>query len=289
MSQPSKINNYQVNQSQEEEFDIDIDVEHVVANPPAAESAIVNNNVDNDDDAVVAVDGGFCGGSSTMSKCASLLVNKKAAASAVVFVAAVGCTGALVGKRKQQQQALLAAINSSSGVSNFKSKTGKSSFCEPVPIIQCGDEITDQKVVLSDDLFCANVDDKNFPVAGKVLNAVIKLSGRDARIDCKGHTIRQVAEDFGKSAVECTNSPGSPFSDNNQRATMKTNCNIYYQVGILLEDGATAINCKVEHFYDGFMVLNGGKVKNSEASRNNRGVFIQYNDNNSIDTKISDV
>jgi hypothetical protein len=133
------------------------------------------------------------------------------------------------------------------------------------------------------------VDDKNYPVAGEVLNAVIKLSGRDARIDCKGHTIRQVAEDFGKSAVKCTTRTGSPFQDNNERAHMKLDCNIYYQVGILLEDGATAINCKVEHFYDGFMVLNGGEVKNSEASRNSCGVFIQYDDNNSIDTKISDV
>lgn len=63
----------------------------------------------------------------------------------------------------------------------------------------------------------------------------------------------------------------------------------YYQAGIMLEDGATAINCKVEQFYDGFLIVNGGEVKKSEASRNHRGFVIEDIDDSSKVSKISNV
>jgi len=73
------------------------------------------------------------------------------------------------------------------------------------------------------------------------------------------------------------------------RKDMKEDCNIFYQGGILLRDGATAINCKVEHFYDGIIVLDG-EVKKSEVSGNRRGVFIDHRISSiATETKISDV
>jgi hypothetical protein len=287
MSQPSKIN-YLVNQSsQADEFDVD--VEQVFTNPPAkilptsdTTTTIITDSAANPATVAVDGDGGFCGGSSIMTKCASLLVNKKTA-STMLFAGIVGA-GAIAGAgsygyaqykhTQQQQQALLAAVNSSGSVSNIQSKAGKStSFCEPERVIQCGAVITDQKVVLSDDLFCT--DDVSDPATTnnnkKTLNAAIKLSGPDAKIDCKGHTVRQITTE---SAAACNTSPGSDLNSSNARKNMKVACNLYYQVGIWLEGGATAINCKVEQFYDGFMIQDGGKVKKSEAASNRRGFYI---------------
>lgn len=284
MSQPSKSNDQvhvHVNQSREEEFDVE---QVKPPMPPTNLSAVEDDNditiVPNstDDAATAENEGADTTSSSIVSKFVSLLVNKKTAAFAMAMLGTGAIVGASVQHKQKQQKALLAAVNSGSGVSNSRSKAGKStSFCEPERVIECGGPvITNQKVVLSDDLFCTDkVTTSTPPLQLKTLNAAIKLSGPDASIDCKGHTVRQVAEDFGSSAVYCATEPGINLGPTNRRKNMKTNCNIYYQVGIWLENGATAINCKAEQFHDGFMVLNGGEVKNSEASRNHRGFFIQ--------------
>lgn len=88
--------------------------------------------------------------------------------------------------------------------------------------------------------------------------AAIKLEGPNARIDCNGYTVRNVLE-------------GS------------------YESGILLIDGAMAINCNVEQFNIGFIVEDGGEVKKSEASHNQIGVLVEHNIAGSVATKISDV
>ena len=115
------------------------------------------------------------------------------------------------------------------------------------------------------------------------LNAAIKVVGADAVIDCKDHAVRQLTS---KSAASCEDSPGpSDVDPSDKRTTMKETCDLYYQVGIWLVDGASAINCKVEQFYDGFFVQNSGEVKKSEASGNRRGVVWLSGST----TKISDV
>ncbi len=287
---------FHVNHSKEDEIDVErIDV-HSLSSPSASGSGndiiITSNDIEDstviegvNDDATI--NQGSHGTASFMSK----LFNKKTAAVAFVLglaaVLGVSINGAAGHNRQQQQQNALAAINGIGG------KAGKSiSFCEPEQVMTCGETFTNEKVVLSSDLFCTDdVTDATNPQL-RMLNAAIKLEGPDAILDCKGHTVRQVADDFGSSAVFCDRKPGSDLSPTPKRKTMKNQCNLYYQVGILLVDGATAINCKVEQFYDGFFVQDGGEVKKSEASRNYRGVVVQdeVDDTDSdLDSKISDM
>ena len=224
-----------------------------------------------------------------MSKCASTsLVNKKTAAAVCVMgfcvIVAVSLSGAAEHNRQQKQNALaLAAINANA----VGGKAGKSiSFCAPAQAVTCGQTFTDEKVVLSDDLLCTDdVDDATNQIL-RTLNAAITVNGPDAIIDCKGHTIRQMTT---LSAPACETSPGNDLDPSRDRRNMKLNCDLYYQAGIFLVNGATAINCKVEQFYDGFLIVDGGEVKKSEASRNHRGVVIEDYSGSSSVSKISDV
>ena len=220
---------------------------------------------------------------SSMPKLASPSVNKKA----LVGCTVLGVVGTIVGvaiggaaEHKQQQDAL-AAINGGGGTN--PSKSGKSGpFCDTEPSVVCGQTVTGT-AVLNEDLFCTDLIDCSTPdVVTKTLNAAIKVVGADAVIDCKGHTVRQLTS---KSAASCEYSPGALFTNSNKRKEMKEEYDLFYQAGIWLADGATAINCNVEHFYDGFLVQNGGEVKKSEASRNRGGVDI-LDDTGSM-TKIS--
>jgi len=226
---------------------------------------------------------------SFMPKLAYLSANKKA----LVGFTVLGVVGIIMGvsisgaaEYKQQQNAM-AAINGGVG----SSKSGKSgSFCEPEPSVLCGQTVT-ETVVLTDDLLCTDRVDSNTPDdVLTTLNAAIKVVGKDAVIDCKGHTVRQLTSKSA-AAANCKKGPGPSDVDNNKRKTMKETCDLYYQVGIWLVDGASAINCKVEQFYDGFFVQNGGEVKKAEASRNRRGINIQDEDNSGSDlsSKIADV
>ncbi len=313
MSQP-RPSVFHINQSGEEQYDIDIELEHYIDTcPPQSNlSAAAVGPGDiivmpksegagaDGDDAIIDVDGGShsLGITSIMSKCASTLVNKKTAA-AVCFmgfcvIVAVSLSGAAEHNRQRKQNALaLAAINANvvggkAGKSNVVGgKAGKSiSFCAPAQAVTCGQTFTDEKVVLSDDLFCTDdVGDATNPIL-RPLNAAITVNGPDAIIDCKGHTIRQMTR---LSAPACETSPGNDLNPSRDRRNMKLGCDIYYQAGIILANGATAINCKVEQFYDGFLVVDGGEVKKSEASRNHRGVVIEDYTGSSSVSKISDV
>jgi hypothetical protein len=152
--------------------------------------------------------------------------------------------------------------------------------------VACGATFTNEKVVLSGDVFCTD----NVALATDAellaLNAAITLTGPNASIDCKGHSIRQMVR--GLHASDCLNGAGDYNSDNLTRKGMKEACGLYYQGGIMLVDGATAKNCRVDEFYDGFIVLNGGEVKNSEVSGNADGVFVQ-DMTGSRETTVSDV
>ena len=272
---------FQVKQSRSEE--IDVELEGVTAQPPppsklsaagAGDINLVPDGMDDNDDAAEAEEKR----TSFMSRLASPLVNKKTA-TAVALFGVVGTSvvvGVAIGgaaEYKQQQNAFVAiAINGGGGANH--SKAGKSgSFCEPASVITCGETFTNE-VILSDNLICTDVIDTNTPNTQlRRLNAAIKVEGANAVIDCKGHTISQITS---KSAAACATNPGFALTPSDNRKQMKKDCDLYYQAGIILLDGATAINCKVEQFYEGFLVVNGVEVKKSEAYGNVRGVYSRF-------------
>ena len=262
---------------QGEEFD----VEHVFADSSSNPPAVIHNE---DIVAHGEIHRGDPNNDETpMPKAifASLLFspnNKKivciiAAAAALGFVV---IAGALVGDSAARNQQQMNAATTLGGKSGKTDKSGKAtSFCEPSHVVaSCGQTFTN-KVTLSKDLFCTESVSGATDTELMTLNAAIKLEGPDASIDCKGFTVRQVADDFGGSAVNCNKSSGASLGPTNKRKIMKQNCDLYYQIGIWLADGATAINCKVEQFYEGFFLQNGGEVKKSETSRNRRGIHVQ--------------
>ncbi len=300
MSQPSP-SVFHVNQTGEEQYDI----EHIDAPPPPAQS----NPPPADGDEVIVVhesdvdEGSHSHGiTSIMSK-----VKKTTAAACVMgFCAVVAVAlGGIAEHNRRQQQNALAAINVVGG------KAGKSfSFCEPV--IECGATFINEEVVLSHDIICSGPGGIIIPGARATateqidISAAITLSGPNASIDCKGHTIRQAnmmyggltsfsPDGDGEEEFERPNfaNPFEPRNRNGRKAEMKENLlnepNLdFFEVGILLIDGATATNCKVERFLGGFLVLNGGEVKKSETSGNQYGIFIE-DETGSIETKVSDV
>jgi hypothetical protein len=164
---------------------------------------------------------------------------------------------------------------------------GPQIFCKE-PKLKCGGPVITNQVVLSDDIFCTeNIDSPNAEQTKKTFNAAIKLVGPNASIDCKGRTIRQRRVGT-KFAAACETPPGLSFDPSEDRKKMKENCKLFYEAGIWLVNGATAVNCKVEQFYKGILVQNGGQVKKSEVSGNLIGLRVQR-DSGSIATKISDV
>jgi len=235
----------------------------------------------------------FSGFQSIMTTLGSFFLNKKSAA---VFVAAIlFSTGAIfgismsviTGQYKQQQEDLAAITghgrshsHSKSGKSasvSVQSKSGKSasvSVClsehEPVDeggldfykceqkVVECGDIFTDEEIVLTHDVFCAN----NYWNATHEekeeldrVNAAITLSGPSASIDCNGYSVRQIYTtpvSPPKYARDCFVSLlgdiSDPFEPSPTRPYMRGSCSNYYQAGILLADGAKAINCKAEEF-----------------------------------------
>ena len=167
---------------------------------------------------------------------------------------------------------------------NMKGKGAKPDpFCEKLqlqPVLACGQTFTNKELVLTEDLICTDdVEGASDQVLG-TLNAGITLVGPSASLDCKGHTVRQVST---KLASNCEIEEGEgekPGHDDAcvgccSRIRMKRDCDLYYQVGIMLKEGATAKNCRAEQFYEGILVFNGGKVEESEATGNFEGIFVQ--------------
>jgi hypothetical protein len=113
----------------------------------------------------------------------------------------------------------------------------------PTSVVQlCGESFTDQKVVLSNNLDCGSRDEnvERQPCA-------VTLDGPEAEINCNGNTLSQEAT--------------TPFYADGP-----------YENGICLKNGATAINCNVQKFFDGIRVTEGGEVRSSFLTSNLRGI-----------------
>ena len=281
---------FEVKQSNDEEFDIE---ERFDENSPSKSqsnmSAAASGDImvnDNDEDEGASTDGeaaanGGGGGSSFVSYLPCFSVNKTIIIGVStmlvvgVTVAAVVAGMSINGAAQQNSQIQKSFSSATNG------KAGKStSFCAPTPpAITCGQTFTDEKVVLSDDLFCTDVVPSS---PSGTSSAAIKVVGPDAVIDCKGHSIIQRSS---KNPAFCEGSIGGTTPNKNT----KTNCDLFYIFGIWLVDGATAINCKVENFYHGIQMENGGEVKGkkSEVFLNRFGLVVR--DTVSTTTKVSDL
>ena len=114
----------------------------------------------------------------------------------------------------------------------------------PVTLTGCGESFTDTKVVLTDNLNCGSL------VGGNPQDqedCAVTLDGPEAEIDCQGNTLSQEAT--------------SPFYTNGP-----------FVRGICLNNGATAINCNVQKFFDGIRVTDGAEVRNSFLTSNFNGI-----------------
>jgi hypothetical protein len=112
----------------------------------------------------------------------------------------------------------------------------------PTSVVQlCGESFTNQKVVLSNNLDCGSRD------GGVQELCAVTLDGPGAEIDCQGNTLSQEAT--------------TPFYADGP-----------YENGICLKNGATAINCNVQKFFDGIRVTEGGEVRSSFLTSNLRGI-----------------
>ena len=159
-------------------------------------------------------------------------------------------------------------------------------FCKYGDVV-CGDSFTNQDIVLSGDVFCTDNVHLATGAELEALNAAITLTGPNASIDCKGHSIRQMVR--ATHASGCLYEAGYHYiSDNLVRKEMKEACGLYYQGGIMLVDGATAKNCRVNEFFEGFIILNGGEAKKSEVSETRTGVVV-HDMTGARETTVSDV
>lgn len=225
----------------------------------------------------------------------------------VIAAVGVGLSGSIEYKRQRQQQE-----NAHTSISTNRERGGKAGksaltsscvcgidavddgkgedFCEEDKVIECGVTFTNEKVMLSDDFFCGEMYSYTPNEERMALNAAITLIGPDASIDCQGHSVRQrTGVGFAERCLDFLwRNEGDPFEPSYERWLMKSNCEIYYQAGILLIDGAKAINCNVGNFYEGFYIINGGHVHKSEAVGNRNGVSIQ-DVTGSVETRVSDL
>jgi hypothetical protein len=72
------------------------------------------------------------------------------------------------------------------------------------------------------------------------------------------------------SAIDCKVYPGN----SSERLLMKQECGLFYEYGILIQDGATVKNCNVKKFWSGGFIEDGGVIENSHFSLNNVGVTV---------------
>ena len=160
-------------------------------------------------------------------------------------------------------------------------------FCAEEQVIECGATFTNE-VVLSHDLICSDYINDATDEQKRAHNAAITLTGPNASIDCKGHTIRQIIQHEFTIQSCYIGQLWPPLEPSDDRKHIKEVCRFFYQSGILLVDGATAVNCNVENFYDGYHIVNGGEVKKSESSGNQWGVNIQ-DLTGTTESKVTDV
>ena len=166
----------------------------------------------------------------------------------------------------------------------------------PTPDVECGNvynsTATGEEVVvtLGGNLLC----DGNVTEADGSRNAVITLIGEKAELNCQGFTISQTTvnidgTDTGSAAaVDCPFVSGILFpSDETERLSMKQECGLYFQYGVILEAGARMVNCNIQKFWNGAGIEDGGEIKDSEFSLNNRGVQILNYAANTVSTVVN--
>ena len=177
----------------------------------------------------------------------------------------------------------LDSIHTTSTSTSSKSSKSSSSTCPPEPTkdVQCGNvynsTATGEQVVvtLGGNLLC----DENITQADGKKNAALTLSGEDTVLNCQGYTISQTTvnidgiDEGSAAAMDC-----DIFPSNANRLAMKQECGLYYEAGVILEDGATMKNCNIQKFWTGGDIYDGGEIKNSEFNLNNRGAEIDVFD-----------
>ena len=135
-------------------------------------------------------------------------------------------------------------------------------------------------VTLGGNLLCNG----NITQADGSRSAALTLSGKDAVVDCQGYTISQTTVNIdgidtgSAAAVDCDIFPGN----STERLRMKQTCGLYFQFGVILEDGARMVNCNIQKFYLGGDVRDGGQIEDSEFSLNWLGVEISNDAANTV-------
>ncbi len=72
-----------------------------------------------------------------------------------------------------------------------------------------------------------------------------------------------------------------------ERLRLKQECGLYFEFGVLLEDGARMVNCNIQKFLAGSDIVNGGKIQDSEFSLNRRAVQIPNRAANTVSTVVN--
>ncbi len=182
-----------------------------------------------------------------------------------VFAAAVAASSSSVSvaeevakKYDNHRDADAAAASRAVPVRNLEStsKSSKSSVScppEPTPDVQCGNVYVDSTIILGGNLICTEASDER--------STALTLKGKKAVLDCQGYTISQETNSSA-AALECP----SQFETKE--------CGLFYEYGVILEDGASIKNCNIKKFYVGSYMVNGGEIKDSEFSLNREGVNI---------------
>ena len=139
----------------------------------------------------------------------------------------------------------------------------------PAPIDLCGESFTD-RLTLSRDLFCQD-DGGDEPQ-----ECAITLDGPEAELDCNGYKVYQAAP-TANSAVNCDAFVNIEYDVDSIK--VKQECGLTYIAGICLKNGAKAINCNVEQFFEGILVTDGGdgEVASSDVTSNRVGIFAASN------------
>ncbi len=272
--------------------------------PIEAEAESIKMEIEEEQEDAAArtnINNGF-GGFNFLSKKAIFLFAFVASVGLGVFIG-FGLSGVIEHKRQQQQRYQENALAAIAGQKKKKKggKPGKNclnehdpiddeeKFCAEQKFISCGGTFTNEKLELSHDLLCTDSIYDATDAQKKAHNAAITLVGSNTSIDCKGHTIHHILPNDQFTIKNCPiGAVLPPLEPSDDRKDLKERCKFFYQVGILLVDGATAVNCNVENFYDGYHIVNGGEVKKSEAFGNQNGVTIQDLTGNT-ESKVTDV
>ncbi len=205
---------------------------------------------------------------------ATLFLSTAFAASSLASMAAAVAKNEII-----DEDAATRSVPSRNLVSVVTSKSSKpsSSSCPPKPTqgIECGnvyDSTSGQDVVvtLGQNLIC----DENITEVEGIRNAALTLIGEGAVLDCQGYTISQVTGSSA-AALDCTFPPPDLKGQ-------KKKCGLFYFWGVVLQEGASMVNCNIQKFFGGSEMINGGTIENSQFSLNRKGVDIRNSGSSTV-------